>query len=214
MSRRFIVGITGASGAAYAQRLVELLAANDAEIHLLVSAWGRRLLKDELGMGRLDTDLLTGGRGGNVIVHNDNDVGAAPGSGSFVHDGMVIVPCSANSLGRIAGGMTENLVQRAAACALKERRKLVICHRETPLSLIDIENMATVTRAGGIIAPLNPGFYLGPDSVEDLVDFMVGRILDLLGVEHRLATSWEQHLDDRVFNRSGDDFPGETGIRP
>ena len=128
MSGRFIVGITGASGALYAQRLMELLAASNAEIHLLVTAWGRRLLKDELGMGRLDTDLLTGGRGRNVIIHNDNDVGAAPGSGSFQHDGMVIVPCSANSLGRIAGGMTENLVQRAAACALKERRKLEICH--------------------------------------------------------------------------------------
>lgn len=211
MSGRFVVGITGASGAAYAQRLLELLAANNAEIHLLVTSWGRRLLKDELGMGRLDTDLLTRGHGDNVVVHNDSDVGAAPGSGSFAHDGMVIVPCSANSLGRIAGGMTENLLQRAAACALKERRKLVICHRETPLSLIDIENMATVTRAGGIIAPLNPGFYLGPDSIDDLVDFMVGRVLDLLGVEHGLATSWEEHLEERVLLRGVGDLPDGPG---
>ena len=108
-------------------------------------------------------------------------MGAAPASGSFVHDGMVIVPCSANTLGRIAGGMTENLVQRAAACTLKERRKLVICHRETPLSLIEIENMALVTRAGGIIAPLNPGFYLKPTRIEDLVDYMAARVLDVLG---------------------------------
>ena len=205
MSGRFIVGVTGASGAVYARRFLELLAASGAEIHLIVTSWGRRLLKDELGMSQLDLDALTGGRGANVIVHNGNDVGAAPGSGSFQHDGMAIVPCSANTLGRIASGMTENLVQRAASCALKERRKLVICHRETPLSLIDIENMASVTRAGGIIAPLNPGIYLAPQSIDDLVDYMAGRLLDLRRGDHDLETRWEDRLQETASQGSGDE---------
>ena len=193
--RSFVVGITGASGAAYAPRLLELLGASGARIHLIVTPWGRRLLKDELGMATLDLDALTRGHAELVQVHNDKDVGAAPGSGSFRHDGMVVLPCSANTLGRIASGMTENLIQRAAACTLKERRRLVLCHRETPLSLIEIENMATVTRAGGIIAPLNPGFYLSPSGISDLVDYMAARILDLLGVEHGLDSNWGDHLE-------------------
>ena len=193
--RRFVVGITGASGAAYAPRLLEVLGQSGAEIHLIVTPWGRRLLKDELGIRSMDLDALTRGHADQVRLHNDKDVGAAPGSGSFVHDGMVVIPCSANTLARVACGMTENLIQRAASCALKERRRLVLCHRETPLSLIDIENMASVTRAGGIIAPLNPGFYLSPNAVNDLIDYMVARVLDLLGVEHSLDTSWEDHLN-------------------
>ncbi|MEC8817927.1 MAG: UbiX family flavin prenyltransferase [Planctomycetota bacterium] len=192
--RRIIVAVTGASGAIYAQRVVSLLAEADCEVHLVVSKLGRRLLHDELGHDGLDLEALPDGRPEAVQVHSDGDVGAAPGSGSFVHEGMVIVPCSANTLGRIAGGMTENLVQRAASCTLKERRRLVICHRETPLSLIDIENMATVTRAGGIIAPMNPGFYLNPESIGDLVDYMAARVLDVLGVGHELDVHWDEHL--------------------
>ena len=188
------MAVTGASGAIYAQRILTLLAAADCEIHLIVSKLGRRLINDELDISGLDLDALTGGRSSHVELHTDGDVGAAPGSGSFVHDGMVIVPCSANTLGRIAGGMTENLVQRAAACALKERRKLVICHRETPLTLIEIENMARVTRAGGIIAPMNPGFYLKPKSIHDLVDYMAARVLDVLGIRHDLDVHWDDQL--------------------
>ena len=191
---RIVVGITGASGAAYAQRVLSLLAAADCEIHLIISKLGRRLISDELGLSGSDLDALTNGRADRIQLHNDGDIGAAPASGSFVHDGMVIIPCSANTLGRIAGGMTENLVQRAAACTLKERRKLVICHRETPLSLIEIENMAAVTRAGGIIAPMNPGFYLKPTTIDDLIDFMAARVLDVLGVRHGLDVHWDEHL--------------------
>ena len=110
---------------------------------------------------------------------------------------------SANTLGRIAGGMTENLVQRAAACALKERRKLILCHRETPLSLIEIENMAKVTRAGAVVAPLNPGFYLGPESIDDLVEFMVARIMDLLGMKHDIDVRWDEELTQRKTERRG-----------
>jgi len=195
--RRFVVGVTGASGAAYVARLLEMLGQSGSEIHLMVTKWGWRLIHDELGLRKDQIDELSGGHAASIKVHNDGDVGAAPGSGSFVHDGMVILPCSANTLGRIAGGMTENLIQRAAACSLKERRRLVICHRETPLSLIEIENMASVTRAGGIIAPLNPGFYLNPNSMEEMIDFMVGRVLDLLGVEHDLQVRWEKQMEQR-----------------
>src|SRR5688572_1302281 len=121
-----IIGITGASGAMYSMRVIELLAAADVDVHLAVSALGRRLLFDELGMKRLDADAMTGGRGRRLTIHADNDVGAAIASGSFLHQGMVIVPCSSNTMGKIAAGITDNLVQRAAAVTLKERRRLIL----------------------------------------------------------------------------------------
>jgi flavin prenyltransferase len=188
--RRIIIGITGASGAGYAIRTIEELCAAGIETHVAVSTLGRRLLFDERGLKRLDPDELSGGHGELVTIHNDNDVGALPASGSFLHDGMIIVPCSGNTLGKIASGVTDNLVQRAAAVTLKERRRLILAHRESPLSLIEIENMRRVTQAGAIVAPLAPGFYLMPTSVEDLVDFMVGKLLDLAGVEHSMKTRW------------------------
>ncbi|HMN95203.1 MAG TPA: UbiX family flavin prenyltransferase [Phycisphaerales bacterium] len=191
---RIVIGITGASGAPYAVRTIECLAAAEVEIHLACSAHGRRLLFDELGMKRLDPDELTGGRGELLTIHPENDVGAALGSGSFLHDGMIVVPCSANSLAKIAAGITDNLVQRAASVTLKERRRLVIAHRESPLSMIDLENMRRVTEAGAIVAPLAPGFYLMPKRIEDLVDFMVGKLLDLVNVPHALKTRWDEHL--------------------
>ena len=190
-----VIGITGASGAIYARRMMELLAEADVEMHLTVSAMGRRLLFDELGMKRVDPDQLTGGRGRLVTVYNDNDVGAVIASGSFLHDGMVIVPCSSNTLGSIAAGLTDNLVKRAAAVTLKERRRLILAYRESPASHIDICNMQRLSEAGAIIAPLSPGFYLQPKSMDDLVDFMAARILDLLRVPHELDMRWEAHLE-------------------
>jgi len=191
-SSPIIIGITGASGAIYSRRVIELLAAADVEIHLAVSTLGRRLLFDELGMKRIDPDALTGGHGRLLTVHNDNDLGAPIASGSFLSQGMVIVPCSANTLGKIAAGITDNLVQRAAAVTLKERRRLILAYRETPMSHIDILNMERVSQAGAIIAPLAPGFYMLPKTVDDLVDFMAGKLLDLLGVPHELNTRWGQ----------------------
>ncbi len=191
MVNRIVVGITGASGAVYARRVMELLAEAGVEIHLTVSALGRRLLFEELGLKRLDADALTGGRGDLVTVYNDNDVGASIASGSFLHRGMLIVPCSGNTLGAVAAGIADNLVKRAAAVALKERRRLVLAYRETPASHIDLCNMTRLSEAGAIIAPLSPGFYLGPKSIDDLVDFMVGRLLDLVNVPHELETRWE-----------------------
>ncbi|MHC4415174.1 MAG: UbiX family flavin prenyltransferase [Planctomycetota bacterium] len=194
MAGRIVMGITGASGAVYARRVMELLAEAEVEIHLTVSSLGRRLLFDELRMKQIDTDALTGGRGDLVKVYNDNDVGAVIASGSFVHDGMVIVPCSGNTLGAVAAGIADNLVKRAAAVTLKERRRLVVAYRESPASHVDICNMQRLSEAGAIIAPLAPGFYLVPRTLDDLVDFMSGRILDLLGVPHDLNTRWEARV--------------------
>ena len=198
---RIIIGITGASGAAYALRIMQLLAEADVQIHLTVSRYGKRLLFDELGLKNLDPDALTGGRGELVTVYNDNDVGAAIASGSFLHDGMIVVPCSSNTLGAIAAGLGDNLLKRAAAVTLKERRRLVLAVRETPASHIDICNMKRLSEAGAIIAPLSPGFYLLPKSVDDLVDFMAGKLLDLVNVPHDLDTRWEERLADQRGHR-------------
>jgi 4-hydroxy-3-polyprenylbenzoate decarboxylase len=192
-----VVAITGASGAPYAKRFIERATEFGVPVHLVVSDLGRRLLAEELDLKRLDPDELSGGRGSMLTLHNDRDTGAAPGSGSFRHRGMAIVPCSGNTLGRIAAGITDNLVQRAAAVTLKERRRLVIAHRESPLSMIEIDAMAKVTAAGAIILPLAPGFYLRPKSIDDLLDFMVARMLDLFAIEHDLKVRWDEHLAAR-----------------
>ena len=188
--RRIVIGITGASGAVYARRVMELLAAANVEMHLAVTPFGRRLLHDELGMEGIDADVLTNGRSDLVHLHRDKDVGAAIASGSFVHDGMLIVPASSNSLGAIANGVTLNLVHRAAAVTMKENRRLIIAHREMPMSPIDVENIATLSRAGAIIAPLSPGFYLLPTTIEELIDFVATRLVDLLGIEQTNAIRW------------------------
>ena len=191
-----VVGITGASGAAYAVRVIELLAQAGVETHVAISALGRRLLHDELGLKRVDADALANGRGGGrgghggVIIHADNDVGATIASGSFLHGGMIIVPCSSNTIAKVAAGITDNLVQRAAAVTLKERRRLVLAYRESPMSHIDILNMRRLSEAGAVIAPLAPGFYLLPRTLEEIVDFMAGKLLDLVGVPHELKTRW------------------------
>ena len=196
--RRVVVGITGASGAAYAQRAIELLLAADVETHLVVSPLGQRLLHDELGMEGIDLAALAGLPGAStdelkehLILHNARDVGATIASGSFRHDGMLVIPCSSNTLGAIAHGSAQNLMHRAAHVTLKERRKLVLVHRETPLSLVDIRNMQSVTEAGAIVCPANPGFYMLPQTLDAVIDFVVGRALDLLEIEHDLDVRWE-----------------------
>ena len=193
-AKRIVVGVTGASGAGYAKRVVELLCADGVEVHLVASNYGRRLFAEELGIQRLDADKLAGDSPGKVIIHSGGDLGAACASGSFVHDRMVIVPCSSNTLAKVSLGMTDTLVQRTAMVTLKERRRLVLAHRESPIGLAEIDAMRRVTEAGGIIAPLSPGFYLGPKSVEDMVDFMSARLLDLLGVGHSINCRWDEVL--------------------
>ena len=186
-----VVAITGASGALYAQRFIQGLAAAQVRTHLVVSPLGRRLLHDELGMETVDLEALAGTASHGITLYNYRDVGSKLASGSFLHNGMVIVPCSSNTLGEIAHGLGSNLISRAAAVALKERRKLVICHREMPLSAIDINNYKTLTDAGVILAPANPGFYLNPTTVGEIVDFVAGKLLDLMGVPHSMETRWE-----------------------
>lgn len=191
--RTIVIGISGASGAAYSLRLLHLLLEARHEVHLVVSDYGRRLLFEEADIRSLDAEsLVPGVDDPRLVIHPHKDVGAVIASGSFLHHGMVILPCSSTSLGAIATGAGSNLLTRAAMVTLKERRPLIICHRETPLSLIDIENMRTLTLAGAVICPTNPGFYLNPQRIEDLVDFMAGKVLDLLGVEHDLDTRWAQ----------------------
>lgn len=190
MSKRIVVGITGASGAAYAQRLIQQLVIAGVDTHLVVSPLGQRLLHDELGMEGINLDALTAGKPSAVTLHNYRDVGAPVASGSFQHDGMIVIPCSSNTLSAIATGSAQNLLHRAAYVSLKERRRLILVHRESPLTLIDIRNMAAATEAGAIIAPANPGFYMLPRSLDDLIDFTVGRALDLLAVEHTLNIRW------------------------
>ena len=194
--RTFVLGITGASGAAYALRLLDRLLAGGHTVHLVVSDYGKRLLADEADITRISLGALApdhADAADRLMIHPNKDVGAVIASGSFLHHGMVILPCSSTSLGAIACGSGSNLLTRAAMVTLKERRQLIVCHRETPLNLIDIENMRTLTLAGAIICPTNPGLYLRPTSVADIIDFIAGKVLDLLDVEHNLDTRWKQN---------------------
>ncbi len=193
--KRVVVGVTGASGAPYVSKLLQLLLEASVEVHLAVSSLGKRLLYEESNI----TSISASGFGleafeHNLIVYGDKNLGASIASGSFLHDGMIVLPCSSNTLGAIASGTTSTLVQRAAAVTLKERRPLVLAHRESPISLIDVRNMCTVTEAGGIMAPLSPGFYMEPKTIGDLVDFMAGKLVDLVGVEHNMKVRWKSNV--------------------
>jgi 4-hydroxy-3-polyprenylbenzoate decarboxylase len=194
-SKRVVVAITGASGALYAKRLIETLTGGNVEVLLIVSTIGRRLLHDELGIesgGPLNLAALAGSpeAAARITLLPYKDVGACIASGSFKTDGMVVVPCSNNKLAEMAHGLGENLVARAAQVVLKERRRLVLVHREMPLGLIELRNMVALAEAGAIICPANPGFYNLPQTVDDLVNMVVGRILDLLEVPHQLHERW------------------------
>src|SRR3954471_8948569 len=191
------LGITGASGAPYARRLLHALAAADAEVGVSVSGAAVEVLATELFEdARLSRDealaRFTECAGGNVTVYEPNDWKAPYASGSAKVDGYVICPCSMGTLGTIASGAMQNLIHRAASVALKEERKLVVCPRETPLSTIQLENMLTLRRAGGTILFLAPGFYHGAGTVDDLIDFVVARILDHIGLENALVPRWGQ----------------------
>lgn len=185
-----ILGVTGASGAAYARRLATCLLDLGAPLHLVVSSAAKRVIADELGIRPYNTEHFIGARRG-LTVHGINDIGADIASGSYLTAGMVVCPCSNHSLAAIAGGLGDNLITRAAMVTLKEARRLILVPREMPLGSIELENMLRVSRAGGIICPACPGFYIKPARVEDLVDFVVARVLDLLGHEHPLSVRWQ-----------------------
>ena len=185
---QIVVGITGASGAAYARRLIECLDEGGAEVHLIVTPLGQRLLHDELGITEVSPRALLNRDAARVSVYPYDDVGAQPGSGSFRTDGMIICPCSSNTLAAVAAGLADNLLDRAAAVTLKEARRLVVVPREMPVSRIDLRNALRLSEAGAVICPAAPGFYMLPQTVDDLVDFVVGKLLDLVEVPHDLPT--------------------------
>ena len=185
-TRRIIVAISGASGAVYGARLLQVLRGLPGiETHLVVSDAGWRNLQHELGMERPAAQALA------HQVHDVNNVGAAIASGSFQCHAMVVVPCSMRTLAAIAHGLADNLLTRAADVMLKERRRLVLMVRETPLHLAHLRNMVAVTEMGGIVCPPLPAFYLRPQTVEDVVNHSVARVLDLIDVDHQLAPRWQ-----------------------
>ena len=189
--KHIVTAITGASGALYAQRFLQGLVAAGVHTHLVISPPGRRLLHDELGLEGPDLEALVGTSNHNITLYNYNDIGAKIASGSFLHNGMVIVPCSSNTLAEVAHGIGNNLITRAAAVTLKERRKLILAHREMPLSPIDINNYKLLSDSGVILAPCNPGLYLNPTTVAEIADFVAGKLLDLIGVPHNFDTRWD-----------------------
>jgi len=192
------VGVTGASGAIYAVRTIAALLERGCEVDVVVSEFGRRLLRDELGesatVGVLedylrDTYGATVGNG-TIRIHSNKDIGATIASGSYACSGMVIVPCSMKTLAGVAHGLSRNLVERAADVVLKEHRRLVLVPRETPMSLPQLKNLVLCSEAGAVILPAMPAFYQRPRTLDDLADFMAGKILSALGFEHQLYPSW------------------------
>lgn len=191
--RPIVLAITGASGAPYAVRLLEVLAQLGVPTWLIVSSHGWRLLRTESGIANLDALKVHVGLdrfAAHVTVFDDADRGAAPASGSARTAGMIVCPCSMGTVSAIAHGTSRSLVERSADVSLKERRTLVLVPRETPLSLVHLENMAAVTRAGAIVLPAAPGFYHQPQSIAELVDFIVARILDQFDIDHTIGQRW------------------------
>ena len=210
MNQPIVLGITGASGAIYAVRLLDVLRAAGRDVHLSISSSGRDVIRQELkldiDLDRFDASRLRLGdefsrsfksptdksqaKFGQVHYYRHQDFMAPMASGSFLTAGMVICPCSGTTLSAVAAGAASNLIQRAAEVHLKERRKLILVPRETPLSLAHIDNMRRVTEAGAVVLPASPGWYHDAQSIGDLVDFVVARICDQLGVEHALTKRW------------------------
>jgi 4-hydroxy-3-polyprenylbenzoate decarboxylase len=192
------IGITGASGAIYATRTLAALLERGIHVELIVSDYGRRLLRDELGETATIENLLPflaskyGGdiSAGTINLHSNRDLGATIASGSHGCSGMAIVPCSMKTLAAVAHGLSRNLIERAADVMLKERRQLVIVPRETPMSLPQLRNMVLCAEAGAMILPAMPAFYQQPRTLDDLADFMAGKILSALGFEHSLYPAW------------------------
>ena len=195
--KRLIVGITGASAGVYAVRLLEVLTKHeDIEVHLTISASGVRALYEELQVeidpNNFTLESLIGISSPRVIYHHESDIAAPIASGSFRTEGMIVVPCSMGSIASIAGGMSRNLIQRAADVCIKENRKLVVVPRETPLSPIHLENMLKLSRLGVCVLPAMPGFYHFPKNVDDLLNFVVTKILDQFEIDTKLIQRWKE----------------------
>jgi 4-hydroxy-3-polyprenylbenzoate decarboxylase len=191
LTRPWVFAITGASGAPYAVRLLDLLVTHQVPVHLVVSRHGWRLLETEAGIAS-ETDLQAAtGDWSDVVVFTDDDRGATPASGSAKSAGMVVCPCSMGTVSAIANGTSRSLVERAADVALKERRPLILVPRETPLSLIHLRNLTAVAEAGATVIPAAPGFYHRPTEISHLVDFVVQRIVDHMQLDITLVPRWQ-----------------------
>jgi 4-hydroxy-3-polyprenylbenzoate decarboxylase len=178
--RRLIIGMTGSTGAIFGVRMLEALKASDVESHLIISKWAQRTLEQVRGLAN--------------VVHSPGDMGASISSGSFKTDGMVVMPCSVRTLGCIASGYGEHLVHRAADVVLKERRRLVLVVRETPLSEVHLENMLKLARMGVSIVPPVPAFYNHPQTIDDIVHHIVARVLDQFDIPAPFAKRWDGHM--------------------
>ena len=198
------IAITGASGAIYATRTVAALLARRIRVELIVTDYGRRLLRDELGEAATIENLVPfltakygeAVAGGTIVVHSNRDLGATLASGSHRCAGMAIVPCSMKTLAGVAHGLSRSLVERAADVMLKERRRLVIVPRETPMSLPQLRNMVLCAEAGATVLPAMPAFYQGPGTIDDLADFMAGKILSSLGFDQDLYPPWKGRVEN------------------
>lgn len=199
MTRRLIVGMTGATGAIFGIRLLEALKMCDIESHLVITKWAQRTIEHETPYKSEQVRALAS------VTHNSSDMGASVSSGSFLTEGMVVIPCSMRTLSGIAHGYGEHLVHRAADVILKERRRLVLAVRETPLSTIHLENMAKLSAMGVTILPPMPAFYNHPQSVGDIVDHIVARVLDQFGIAAPFAKRWDGHMKD--IERAGKKAP-------
>ncbi|UPK41922.1 UbiX family flavin prenyltransferase [Paenibacillus pabuli] len=193
-NKRLVVGITGASGSIYGVRLIETLLDLEYTVHLVISNAGWRVLKEEMDWDVTNRDRLLeekfGSRAGSLIYHPVSDIGASIASGSFLAEGMIIMPCSMGTLSSIAQGSSENLMSRAADVMMKEGRTLILVPRETPLHAIHLENMLKLSRLGVRMIPAMPAFYYKPQSMDELILFLVGKVLDSLRIPHQLFTRW------------------------
>ena len=195
--KRLIVGITGASAGVYGVRLLQVLTQHEnIEVHLTISSSGARALSEELqieiDLANFELESLIGVSSERVIYHHESDIAAPIASGSFRTEGMVVVPCSMGSIAAIAGGISRNLIQRAADVCIKEKRRLVLVPRETPLSPIHLENMLKLSQIGVCVLPAMPGFYHFPKNVDDLLNFVVTKILDQFGIDTKLIQRWKE----------------------
>jgi 4-hydroxy-3-polyprenylbenzoate decarboxylase len=186
--RRLIIGMTGSTGAIFGIRLLEALKNSDVESHLIISKWAQRTIEHET---RYTLEQV---RAMASVVHSQGDMGASISSGSFLTEGMVVAPCSVRTLGGIANGYGEHLVHRAADVVLKERRRLVLLVRETPLSEVHLENMLKLARMGVVMLPPMPAFYNHPQTVDDVVDHIIGRVLDQFGIDAPFTKRWDGHM--------------------
>jgi len=204
MHKKIIVGVTGASGSIYARQLLKFLSGTDTEIYLIVSPAGKQVIKHELGVEILEPGEAKSKTSLDEFLGYDsavtkirhvgyNNFFSKPASGSFISDGMVICPCSMGTIARIRHGISSNLLERSADVTLKEGRKLVVLPREAPFSSIHLENMLALSRMGVDIVPASPAFYQHPQTIEDMVDFVVGKLADCLAIEHSLFPRWQEN---------------------